>query len=309
MVQIKLNQALLDKHILKIVPKIKVNIAAIGREGLSDETVNCLNHLDNEKEIQNLLSANSFQLKLYIAFFQDKYPTSIGMANQKKEDWNELYKILRENIFEQEYKNWGTRTTYGAYAFVETLGLKSCPYCNRNYTFTVNNKNGKLRPEIDHFYPKSVYPFLAMSFYNLIPSCQICNHTKSSKVKENLENPYDMKEGSYRFTYIPNSIDFTAIENEKYNFANFEIDINGNEGNIKLFKLEELYRQHKDVVLELLIKKVYYPESYIKELEGFGFAKDEIYRYLFSNYNQEEDFHKRPLSKLIKDISEELGLT
>ena len=61
-------------------------------------------------------------------------------------------------------------------------------------------------------------------------------------------------------------------------------------------------------MLELLIKKAYYPQSYVEELSSFGFSKDEIYRYLFSNYNQDEDLHKRPLSKLIKDISQELGL-
>ena len=56
------------------------------------------------------------------------------------------------------------------------------------------------------------------------------------------------------------------------------------------------------------VKKAYYPQSYIEELSKFGFSKDEIYRYLFSNYNKDEDLHKRPLSKLIKDISTELGL-
>ncbi len=58
-----------------------------------------------------------------------------------------------------------------------------------------------------------------------------------------------------------------------------------------------------------LIKKVYYPKSYIDELKKFKFSEDEIYRYLFCNYKKDEDFHKRPLSKLIKDISEELNLT
>jgi hypothetical protein len=61
-------------------------------------------------------------------------------------------------------------------------------------------------------------------------------------------------------------------------------------------------------VLELLIKKAYYPQSYIEELSNFGFSQDEIYRYLFSNYNQDDDLHKRPLSKLVKDISAELGM-
>jgi hypothetical protein len=81
-----------------------------------------------------------------------------------------------------------------------------------------------------------------------------------------------------------------------------------NDSNIRLFKLEELYKQHKDIVLELFIKKAYYPQSYIEELSKFGFSQDEIYRYLLCNYSKDDDLHKRPLSKLIKDISQELGL-
>jgi hypothetical protein len=41
-------------------------------------------------------------------------------------------------------------------------------------TFTLN-KSKELMPEIDHFYPKDKYPFLAVSFFNLIPSCLTCN--------------------------------------------------------------------------------------------------------------------------------------
>jgi len=197
---------------------------------------------------------------------------------------------------------------YGAYYFVEKLDLKTCPYCNRNYTFVVDEDSGKLRPEIDHFYPKSIYPFLAMSFYNLIPSCPICNHTKSNKDRLDLKNPYDIKNEDFKFTYIPTSVDFSNIENKKYDLDDFDIELDGNQANIEVFKLEELYKQHKDIVLELLIKKAYYPKSYIEELKSFDFSEDEIYRYLLGNYKKDEDLHKRPLSKLTRDISEELGL-
>jgi 5-methylcytosine-specific restriction endonuclease McrA len=306
MVKINFNQELFDKHIQEITTKIKKNINII--DTLETETKECLTFLSNQKEIENILKANSSELKSYIELFNKNYPTSIGIVNQKKEDWAELYKILREEIFEKEYNNWSSRKNYGAYEFVETLGLKTCPYCNRNYTFVVNEKNGKLRPEIDHFYPKSIYPFLAMSFYNLIPSCPICNHTKGNKVEKDLDNPYDIENNSYQFTYIPNNVDFATVEKEKYNFNSFDIELKGNQSNIEVFKLNELYKQHKDIVLELLIKKAYYPQSYIDELSKFGFSPDEIYRYLFSNYNKDEDLHKRPLSKLIKDISKELNL-
>lgn len=295
MIKIEFNQKLFDKHIEEISKSISKLISDL------DNKDACLEYLSEAKEIENILKANTFQMKLYIEYFETNFPNSL-------EKEKELNRILREEIFEKEYKNWSSRKKYGAYYFVKALGLNSCPYCNRNYTFVVDNDNGKLRPEIDHFYPKAIYPFLAMSFYNLIPSCPICNHTKSDEVKDNLENPYDIEVNSYQFTYTPQSVEFTIVEEEKYNFDNFEIEISGNQSNIELFKLEELYKQHKDVVLELLIKKAYYPESYIAELTKFGFSKDEVFRYLFSNYNQEDDLHKRPLSKLTSDIAKELGL-
>jgi len=306
MVRINLNQELFDTHIEEISKKINQKLENINHNDFSPETVNCLKYL--ESEIENILKANTSELESIINSFKMNYPNSIGVINQKEEDWQELYKILRKEIFDKEYNLWSDRKKYGAYAFVKELGLETCPYCNRNYTFIVDSDNGKLRPEIDHFYPKSIYPFLAMSFYNLIPSCSICNHTKGNQVKKNLENPYELENETYKFTYFPTSIDFSMVEKEQYNFDSFKIELIGNKDNIELFKLEELYKQHKDIVLELLIKKAYYPESYINELAQFGFGKDEIYRYLFSNYNQDEDLHKRPLSKLVRDISEELGL-
>ena len=63
--------------------------------------------------------------------------------------------------------------------FVKNLGLRICPYCGRAYIFRVVKvgKNGlvSVKPQIDHFLPKSAYPFLALSFMNLIPCCSQCN--------------------------------------------------------------------------------------------------------------------------------------
>ncbi|RXK12465.1 hypothetical protein CP965_07725 [Halarcobacter mediterraneus] len=306
MIGILFNKELFDMHIDKTLHKIKELFENIDDSNLKQIDKECLEYIkDNLKDI---LEANNSKMKEYIKYFENNFPNSIGKINTKEKNWKRIYKILRKDIFEKEYDNWRERTTYGAYRFVQELDLQSCPYCNRNYTFVVDEKSGKLRPEIDHFYPKSIYPFLAMSFYNLIPSCSICNHTKSNKIKEDLINPYEIKENDFKLTYTPNDINFFNIEKEKYNYDSFEIDFVSTNENIEIFKLKELYKQHKDIVLELLIKKAYYPKSYIEELKSFGFSEDEIYRYLLGNYKKDEDLHKRPLSKLIKDISEELDL-
>jgi len=307
MIKIKFNQKLLNKHISSLNKKLLKKIESIDKSKYSKKTLSCLNEIKNNSKV--IIEANNNELKKIIKYFESNYYCSIGYEENQR---TELYILLSKIFINKEsglYKNFTTyKKEYDAYELVKTLDLQTCPYCNRNYTFIVDSDNGKLRPEIDHFYPKSIYPFLAMSFYNLIPSCSICNHTKGNQVKKNLENPYELENETYKFTYFPTSIDFSMVEKEQYNFDSFEIELTGNRDNIELFKLQELYKQHKDIVLELLVKKAYYPESYINELSQFGFGKDEIYRYLFSNYNQDEDLHKRPLSKLVRDISEELGL-
>jgi len=308
MVKIKLNQVIFDRHSEEIKNSLETKITNKLKTKLWQYEKKCLNYI--KMNLKDILKADDKQLIEYIEHFKNNFPKAIGNPNTKEKNWKRLYKILRKDIFEKEYDSWSQRTKYGAYSFVEGLGLKTCPYCNRNYTFIVNNDNGKLRPEIDHFYPKSIYPFLAMSFYNLIPSCPTCNHTKKARdsYKEKLINPYEFQINDFKLTYIPSTVEFNDIKNQKYNYDNFEIEFEEHNKNIEVFKLQELYSQHKDIVLELLIKKAYYPKSYIKELEGFGFNEDEIYRYLLGNYQKDEDLHKRPLSKLIKDISKELGL-
>lgn len=69
-----------------------------------------------------------------------------------------------------------------AYWLQRQLGVRVCPYCNRMYTTTLFGED-KIRPDFDHFYPKSKYPYLAVSLFNLIPSCSMCNKRKGDKAE------------------------------------------------------------------------------------------------------------------------------
>jgi len=58
----------------------------------------------------------------------------------------------------------------------------------------------------------------------------------------------------------------------------------------------------------MIQKRKEYPDSRIKELAILTQkTEEEVKQDLFGMYLN-DDLHKRPLSKLIKDISEELGL-
>ncbi|OHD94325.1 MAG: hypothetical protein A2019_06065 [Sulfurimonas sp. GWF2_37_8] len=215
------------------------------------------------------------------------------------------------------YKNFTTKKVkYDAYDLAQSLNVNVCPYCNRNYTFTIKNKHAKsTRPDFDHFYDKDTYPILALSFYNLIPSCMLCNSRLKGTTPFSLEthlHPYQESFNDYAKFKL-------NIENSSfyYDEKGFDIELKTSDKraeNIKeAFALEVLYNEHKDIVLELIQKAEIYNDSYIDELmqkyEGTLFKnREDLLRLVTCGYVSDKDLHKRPLSKLIKDISEELKL-
>ncbi|MEM5682767.1 hypothetical protein AAHB64_01575 [Bacillus toyonensis] len=74
------------------------------------------------------------------------------------------------------------------------LGIKSCPYCNRQYITPMYSENGKVRADLDHFYNKAKYPYFSISIFNLVPSCKFCNSslkgTEDFEYNTNL-SPYE----------------------------------------------------------------------------------------------------------------------
>jgi hypothetical protein len=70
---------------------------------------------------------------------------------------------------------------YRSYMLTAAAKHNTCVYCNRQYTFNIvrdggkNNDNRIARPALDHWFPKSLFPLMSLSYYNLIPSCTVCN--------------------------------------------------------------------------------------------------------------------------------------
>jgi len=204
--------------------------------------------------------------------------------------------------------------------FVKDLDVKVCPYCNRNYILNFNKKGKEnATTQLDHFFDKKKYPYLAVSIYNLVPSCGTCNQRKSTK-QENIFYPYlesfnesvkfSLKGIKSRDELSSKSLDFF---DEKRIELDYKIlnDKDKVEKHIEVFNIKNLYNEHKDIVSELLQKRVIYSDDYLESLldeyEGKLFAnKEDLLRLITSGYIEDKDINKRPLSKLIKDISEEL---
>lgn len=241
----------------------------------------------------------------------------IKKSNSKTPDQINLcekYKKLVERI-EKIFQYTGgfakkKKKKYCAYSLAGALKAQTCVYCNRIYTKTVVKPKKSTRPEFDHWFPKENYPILALSFYNLIPSCHICNSSVKGTTVMSLTDfihPYVDDKINYKFSYWIEKYD-------KYNFKIIRITPSREDTTIKAFKLEEIYETHRDEIHDLVrIKKIYSVGYLLKmqkmiEKTGNKTSMEELYRLAFGVHYNESDFHKRPLSKMKKDIIEELGL-
>lgn len=215
------------------------------------------------------------------------------------------YMIGQYKAMCKEHGNW----------LAKELNIRVCPYCNRQYTFTFKNSNTekKTRPEFDHFYNKSEYPFLALSFYNLVPSCHTCNHIKgidSIKI-----HPYEKGFGckfqiEHTSTKVLDKSNLLLL-----NESQFRISLNHSADeleNINVFGLKELYNQHKDYVREIMDKTVAYDshakEALINSFQGAGYSPEQVHDFVWGRYLSETEHEKRPLSKLTRDVLEQLDI-
>ena len=82
--------------------------------------------------------------------------------------------------------------------FVKHLNISICPYCNLNPLSMDSIKKGKqsyfMNPDMDHYFDKGDYPFLALNIYNLIPACDICNR----RIKESRRADYSLMAHPYK---------------------------------------------------------------------------------------------------------------
>jgi len=255
---------------------------------------------------KKLLLAQPHELRLLKTLFHGK--TEDYQLFKTYYSYLNSYKDVKFYLFGAEASDSEVkRIDYNAYKLVKDLNISTCPYCNRNTVYNLNKSDGRTS-EIDHFYPKGKYPYFAISFYNLIPSCKVCNKLK---MEEEINiNPYEESFYENFKLVVKNANFYHSIDGFKLELKSEEDEV---QKQIDTFKLDDLYQNHKDIVLELIQKETIYNESYLDELliqyEGTLFKnREDLQRLISGGYVSDDEIGKRPLSKLVKDISNELGL-
>lgn len=257
-------------------------------------------NLDEEK-IKKLVIGNPATLKEAII--------QIGVI--KDDSVKETFKKGYINFCSRKFgRNWAQR-----------LGVTVCPYCNRSYIFTSNRKG--TRPQYDHYFPKSIYPYLALSMYNLVPCCAVCNGLKrdSDTMKSPIIYPYQESYGD-QITFDEKGVNVDTITAWLGAAQKYEVKIQYKDGippdfrekveqAVKIFQLEDLYSKHSDYIRDILRTAYIYRDDYLEDLVAqypdLFHSKQEAKDFVFLNYLDENDWGKRVLAKLTHDIAKKVS--
>lgn len=165
--------------------------------------------------LENAARGNSVHTKKYVEMF----PSWV----------NKLTMVFDYNTMASKY----------GYVLTNNADVSICAYCGLEKIQMYNNGNLQLRPDLDHFYPKSRFPFLALSIFNLIPAGGICNqkNKRNTPMVGYMHPCLHSIQGDTFFQF--SFIDSTRVhETLKVGVAPLH---NFKDKNISLFKIQSLY--------------------------------------------------------------------
>lgn len=225
--------------------------------------------------------------------------------------------ILKVFNYTNRYRS--TQYCHDTYA---KLGIASCPYCNEGTAMVqVWTNNGAdeefMNHQLDHFFCQLRYPYMALSFFNLIPCCNPCNSLYKSTTDVDLTNyvnPFDKSiDDNFKFSLsdiLINSPSEVVISVSRP--TNFPMRA------ISLFDIENRYR-HNTVKRQLfesyIILKGHSPKvnRAIDEQFGITMPLDQLYdesirRQLFQAPQFTQAILFQQYGKLKRDIFNDLEL-
>ena len=201
---------------------------------------------------------------------------------------------------------------YG-HELVNALNIKTCPYCNRQFIHSFEANRAE-RPELDHFYPKALYPMFCLSFYNLIPVCHSCNHVKLED--EIGVNPYSRAFRSRFVITDKNGLRVSPSKVYKMTEKEMRLRLDGKSAgeslNSQVLGLEKVYDKHADYVKELIDKSMAYDayarQALVESFQGAGYHPRQVYNFVWGKHLIDAEYEDRPLSKLTRDVLDFLGI-
>ncbi|MBV6716357.1 hypothetical protein [Paenibacillus chitinolyticus] len=320
------------EHLAYYESRIEKKIDTYLADRLSREQRAFLRHV--RTKLRTILIGSPQDLERFSEEIEGLYPAVVAQIRQPKKSKKKntvsfpekVQKLFNYEAFSKRYDP----SQWGAYRLAKLLGVQVCVYCNRQYTHTYNSDNGRVRPHFDHFLDKATHPYLAISMYNLVPCCSVCNSSlKGSETFSIRTHLHPYLEGTGEHVRFSVRFKGTSPDYMKLWVGNsdvFDIVLKADPGTkapftflkrairtTRTFKIKELYQYHKDYAAELVVKAQIYDDAHIRSLLAdfpqLFRSREDVLRMLTANYTKAEDADKRVLAKLTMDIAKEFGLS
>jgi hypothetical protein len=273
----------------------------------------------SKDHLKTIMTAKASDLPRIIEIVESKFPQLKNDREHPNDEHSELYTCLCKAFNTLGYSD----PEFPNYIITKSLDLKACPYCNQveiycNKVIAEDDRQNTIKDsELDHFYPKSRVPYLAVSLFNLVPSCSTCNggngkHT-SDIYAERLVNPFTLKnanglefkldivgDGLLNIKTFNQACDIQTITNDQTLVPNR-----------KIFKIKGRYKNELDRAKDVWIshKKI--------ESKGYIMAVSELSEQIGEEINisqwlnhelhiDSSNYNNAKLSKFVMDIWKQL---
>ena len=193
----------------------------------------------------------------------------------------------------------------------QQMRLKTCVYCN---AIPTTSNNGEVFYQMDHYLPQSLYPFLGTCFYNLQPSCGVCNdHKKTQDCDFGLYVNSEQHKELSPFRFVPKieSLDGPYPRCEEILFRGKGANVTReSQAHEEMFHINNLYAGYKDEVSALYADAYKMNPTMVEvnaECWGIPATRKDVLAYMSDHLSLEEkDIHKKTLTKLKQDTIKQL---
>ncbi|MEZ7809347.1 hypothetical protein [Alcaligenes phenolicus] len=199
------------------------------------------------RNLNTIVNANTHDFTAVIRDFTATFSEDQSLLHMAKEKFKAIFNY---NRFIRKSSGWG------AYALCKAARYKVCPYCHLRTISTVTRDadHAGYRPQLDHYYDKARYPFLALSLGNLVPCCGRCNGPGMKHDKDFVSIPHlnPLRDvGVLTFDLAPTNGRAwdPAMKALRFPAEEFEVRINAPAGNqsaqnsLRTFQLRSQYQE------------------------------------------------------------------
>jgi len=255
-------------------------------EFLNKYFINPLNKKDISK-VKKMIISTPIQLSLLIIEIEKDI-----MDKRLRENGTNFWKDFK-NIFINTYDRYRANDSIIEIYIKMLIHSKwsTCPICNKMKIVERFPTGFKFSGTLDHYFEKSDYPYLSLSFHNLIPVCGRCNKKK----EDNKKTRSSVSIANHYHPYI-NSLDKVA----EFDFTSFYTGIGSFQGELRLrnsvvkkvgywenfientkemYNLESFYSAEHVEVGKMWAKAMCYGDDFINYCLGYSYLTENAITY------------------------------